>query len=97
AGGAPGQGSRQGGPLRRQHLRRDAAGFLGLALDGLDDAAVTVAEVAVKELGEEVEITATLPVVKKDAFAAVEFEDGVLASLDRPGQEQMAAGRIETG
>src|SRR5262249_57598489 len=48
--GAPGQLRRQGRPLRRQHLRRDAAGPFRLARDGLNDAAVAVAEGAVEDL-----------------------------------------------
>jgi len=83
--GAPGQRLRQGGPLRRQELRRDTAGTFRLPLDRLDYPAVAVAEVRLKKLRQEIEIAATMPVVEVDAVAVVEFQHGVFALLDRPG------------
>src|SRR5262249_53634154 len=80
-----GQRLRQGGPPLAQHLRRDAAGALRLAPDGVDDAAVAVAEVAVEQLREEVEVTPPRAVEEVDALAAVELQDRVLALLHGPG------------
>ena len=58
---------------------------------GLDDPAVSVAEVAVEQLREEVQIAPALPVVEVDALGPGKLQHRVLALLDGPGNEDVLA------
>src|SRR5207302_857538 len=93
----PGQRLGEGDALLGEDLRRHTAGPLRLALDGFDDPAVAVAEVAVKELRQEVEVTAALAVKEIHSLTTLELQNGVFPFLDGPGQQEMAARLGETG
>src|SRR5262249_2852959 len=84
-------------PFGGQYLGRDAAGFLRLLLDRFNHAAVAVAQVAVKKLRQEIEVTPPLAIVEVNALAALKLQNWVFALLDGPGQKEMAAWRCERG
>ena len=84
-----GQFSRQRRPLFGDELRRNTAASLRLPLDCRDHAPVAVAEIAMKELGQKIEIRPALAVEEIDALRPVELQDRIFAFLDRPGQQEM--------
>ena len=77
--------------LGGQKLRGDTASLLGLTSDGLDDPAVSVPEVAVEQLGEEIQVAPALAVMKVDALGPGKLHHRVLALLDGPGKEDVLA------
>src|SRR5262249_35868952 len=93
AGGELGKLAGQEDATLGQHLRRDTRGLGRLPLNRLDDLAIAVAEVAVEQLRQEVEIAPALAIEEADALAVVELEDGLFALLDGPGHEQVLTRR----
>src|SRR5262249_32717218 len=72
-GGTLRESLRQSDPLLGDELRRDAASSFGLFLDSLNDAPVSVAEVTVEELRQEIQVSPALAVVKVYPFPTVEL------------------------
>src|SRR5437868_3717602 len=87
AGRAPGQLAGESRTLLGEQLRRHAAGAFGLTLNGRDDAAIAVAQGAVEELRQAIEIAPALTVEEVDAVAVIELQHGIFTLLNGPGQE----------
>src|SRR5262249_18582940 len=81
AGRPLGQGVGQGDAFLGQEDRRHAADFLRLLLDRLDHAAVVMAQVAVEDLGQHVEVALALPIEEINAVAMIDLEETVFALL----------------
>src|SRR5262249_59499440 len=78
----------EGDALGGQKLRRDAARLVRLTPDRIDHGAIAVAQIAVEELREKIQITAGPSGVEKKALPTPQLRPFLLPPLPRPPPRQ---------